>query len=119
MGGATLEFQDINEAHQVLTDPIRRAEYDAKSLFRNSEHHRATRAQIRHRSRHHGWHRRRPVKPALTARFSLLFVSTAWTVIFAALTSAPSGWSGFSLAEASPIATPALLDCGYSMKCFP
>ena len=28
--GATLQFQDINEAHQVLSDPERRAEYDAK-----------------------------------------------------------------------------------------
>ena len=28
--GATLQFQDINEAHQVLSDPERRAEYDAQ-----------------------------------------------------------------------------------------
>ena len=116
--GETLEFQDINKAHLVLTDPIPRAEYDAKSLLRSSEHHRATRPQIRHRSRHHGWHRRRHVKPALTALFSLLFVS-AWTVIFAATTSAHSGSSGFSFAEASPIGTSASLDCGYSMEMFP
>ena len=117
--GATLEFQAINEAHHVLTDPIRRAEYDAKWHPRTSEHRRATRPQIRHRSRHHGWHRRRHVKPALTARFSLLFVSTAWTVIFAALTSAHSGSSSFWFAEASPVTTSASLDCGYSMEMFP
>ena len=28
--GATVQFQDINEAHQVLSDPARRAEYDAQ-----------------------------------------------------------------------------------------
>jgi curved DNA-binding protein len=28
--GATLQFQDINEAHQALTDPIHRAEYAAQ-----------------------------------------------------------------------------------------
>jgi len=117
--GATLEFQDINEAHQVLTDPIRRAEYDAKWHPRTSEHRRATRPQIRHYSRHHGWHRRRQVKLVLTALFSLLFVSTAWTVIFAVMTSAHSGSSGFSFAEASPITTSASLDCGYSMEMFP
>ena len=27
---ATLQFQDINEAHQVLFDPVRRAQYDAE-----------------------------------------------------------------------------------------
>ncbi|HKD83863.1 MAG TPA: J domain-containing protein [Terriglobales bacterium] len=117
--GATLQFQDINEAHQVLTDSIRRAEYDAKWHPRTSEHRRATRAQIRHRSRHHGWHRPRHVKPVLTALFSLLFISTAWTVIFAAMTSARSGSSGVSVAETSPITTSASLDCGYSMEMFP
>jgi curved DNA-binding protein CbpA len=117
--GATLQFQDINEAHQVLTDPVRRTEYDAKWHPKTSEHRRATRPQTRHHSRHTIWHRRRHVKPVLTALFSLLFVSTAWTVIFAAMTSAHSGSSGFSLGEASPITTSASLDCGYSMEMFP
>ena len=117
--GATLQFQDINEAHQVLTDPVRRAEYDTKWHPRTGEHRRATRPQIRHHSRHHGWHRRRHVKPVLTALFSLLFVPTAWTVIFAAMTSAHSGSSSFSFAEVSPITTSASLDCGYSMEMFP
>ena len=55
----------------------------------------------------------------LTALFSLLFISTAWTVIFAAMTSARSGSSGVSVAETSPITTSASLDCGYSMEMFP
>ena len=55
----------------------------------------------------------------LTALFSLLFVSTAWTVIFAVMTSAHSGSSSFSFAEASPITTSARPDCGYSTEMFP
>jgi curved DNA-binding protein CbpA len=116
--GATLQFQDINEAHQVLTDPVRRAAYDAKWHLKGSEHHRATRAQMRHHS-HRVWRRHRHTKPVLTALFSLLFVPTAWTVIFAAMTSAHSGSSGYSFAEGSPITTSASLDCGYSMEMFP
>src|SRR5215471_2298524 len=77
--GATLQFQDINEAHQVLSDPVRRAEYDAKWLPKADEHRRASRPQKRHHSYHHGWRRRRHVKAVLTALFSMLFVSTAWT----------------------------------------
>jgi curved DNA-binding protein CbpA len=116
--GATLQFQDINEAHQVLTDPVRRAEYDAKWHPKTGEHRRPTRPEPRHHSRR-GWRRHRHVKPVLTALFSVLFVSTAWTVIFAAMTSAHSGSSGFSLGATSPITSSASLDCGYSMEMFP
>lgn len=116
--GATLQFQDINEAHQVLTDPVRRAEYDAKWHPRGTEHRRATRPQTRRHSRR-GWRRHRHVKPPLTALFSLLFVSTAWTVIFAAMTSAHSGSTGYWLSQSSPVTTSASLDCGFSMEMFP
>jgi curved DNA-binding protein CbpA len=115
--GATLQFQDINEAHQVLTDPVRRAEYDAKWHPR-SEPRRAMRPQVRRHSRR-AWRRHRHIKPVLTALFSLLFVSSAWTVIFAAMTSAHSGSTGYSFAETSPLSASASLDCGYSMEMFP
>ena len=52
--GAILEFQDINAAHQVLTDPTLRAEYYAKWHPWTNEHRRTTRPQIRHHSRHLG-----------------------------------------------------------------
>ena len=116
--GATLQFQDINEAHQVLTDPVRRAEYDAKWHPKTGEHRRATRPRTRRHARR-GWRRHRHVKQVLTALFSLLFVSTAWTVIFAAMTSAHSGSTGYSFVESPSIATSAALDCGYSMEMFP
>jgi DnaJ-class molecular chaperone len=116
--GATLQFQDINEAHQVLTDPVRRAEYDAKWHPKTGEHRRATRPQTRHHSRR-SWHRHRHTKHVLIALFSLLFVSTAWTVIFAAMTSAHSGSNGYWFPDSSPVRTSASLECGYSMEMFP
>jgi curved DNA-binding protein CbpA len=116
--GATLQFQDINEAHQVLSDPLRRSEYDAKWHPERGDHRSAQRTHGRPRSRSVR-RRHRHLKPVLTALFSLLFVSTAWTVIFAAMTSAHSGSSGYSFAELSPATSSASLDCGYSMEMFP
>lgn len=116
--GATLQFQDINEAHQVLSDPLRRAEYDAQWHPDRTEHRRAERARVRPHS-HHGWHCRRHVKPILTALFSLLFISTAWTVIFAAMTSAHSGSSSYWFDSTLPMAADTSTDCGFSMEMFP
>jgi len=117
--GATLQFQDINEAHQVLSDPARRAEYDGKWLPEKGEHRRAESARVRPHS-HHGWRRRRHrhVK-VLTALFSLSFVSTAWTVIFAVTNAAHSG-SSFRLFESpSSVTAVASQECGFSMEMFP
>jgi len=118
--GATLQFQDINEAHQVLSDPARRAEYDGKWHPERGEHRRAERARVRPHS-HHGWRRRRHhhVKPILTALFSLLFISTAWTVIFAAMNSAHSGSSYYLSESSAPVTAVASQDCGFSMEMFP
>jgi curved DNA-binding protein CbpA len=103
--GATAQFQDINEARQVLIDPVRRAEYDAKWHPKTGEHRRATRALTRRYSRYYVRRRHRRVKRFLTALYSLLFVLTAWIVIFAAMSSAHARSSDVSFAESSPIPT--------------
>ena len=83
--GATLQFQDINEAHQVLSDPARRADYDAKwqpprrEADRN-EFHRPRHLYGRYRRR---WHGHRNVRNILLIIFALLFVSSAWADISA------------------------------------
>ena len=100
--GATLRFQDINEARQVLTDPVRRAEYDAKWHPKSGEHCRATSALRRH-SRHYGRGRHRRRKRFLTALFSALFILIVWTFIFAAIGSAHAKSSDFSFAQSSPM----------------
>src|SRR5271165_6216566 len=59
--GATLQFQDINEAHQVLSDAERRAEYDAKWHSELKVRRKPARAPVRTHS-HHSWRRRRRVR---------------------------------------------------------
>src|SRR5215469_7196199 len=76
--GATLQFQDINEAHQVLSDPVRRAEYDARWHPRVGEKpHYNVQWPPRHRPRR--WWRRHPHARAVILTVSaMLFVSSAW-----------------------------------------
>jgi len=120
--GATLQFQDINEAHQVLSDPARRAEYDARWYPRNDDRHRAATPTVRPRYRHH-FHRNRRVRQVLLTLFAVLFVSSAWAIIFTAMTVAHSAGSGYvydgiapSLAASSASAS---VSCGFSMEMFP
>jgi curved DNA-binding protein CbpA len=116
--GATLQFQDINEAHQVLTDPARRTEYDAKWHPRNRDRRQTARIPIQPRYHRHT-RRRRHVRAVLLTLFAMLFVSSAWAVIFTAMTAAHSAgpshiFSGpsRSFAEATP-------SCSFSMEMFP
>jgi molecular chaperone DnaJ len=117
--GATIQFQDINEAHQVLTDPVRRAEYDAQWHPRTPENPvpRSRAAQVHHRRRWHRHHRH--LRTVLVTAFALLFVSTAWTVIFAAMTAAHSSGGGFFAESSTSSVAEAPVDCSFSMEMFP
>jgi curved DNA-binding protein CbpA len=116
--GATLQFQDINEAHQVLSDPERRAEYDAQWHSHSREPRRPAPSAARKHT-HRSPHRRRRIRTALMAFFSILFVFTAWAVIFVAISS-PN-----FLAADSRFDTPSSVDadasqgCSISMEMFP
>jgi curved DNA-binding protein CbpA len=114
--GATLQFQDINEAHQVLSDPARRAEYDAQWQPHVDEHRRPLRTPVRHHV-HRRWHRHRHVRAALLTLIAVLFVSSAWAVIFTAMTVVHSG--GFDFDRASEFTAGVSPDCGFSMEMFP
>src|SRR5215471_17973095 len=74
--GATHQFQDINEAHQVLSDPARRAEYDAKWHPKVGETHHHAHRPPRHRPRR-WWRRHRHARTVLLTVCALLFVSSA------------------------------------------
>ncbi len=116
--GATLQFQDINEAHQVLTNPVRRAEYDAKWHPLDEEHRQASRSSVRPRA-HRRWYRHRHVRAVLLALFAVLFVSSAWAVIFTAMTVAHSGGADFGFDNPATYAGTATSDCSFSMEMFP
>jgi hypothetical protein len=114
---ATLQFQDINEAHRALTDPARRAEYDAKWHPRAEEHRQPTRSSVRPKA-HRRWYRHRHVRAVLLALFAVLFVSSAWAMIFTAMTVARSGGADFGF-DTPTYAGTAMSDCSFSMEMFP
>lgn len=116
--GATLQFQDINEAHQVLSDPVRRTEYDAKWHPRSGNHRRATRPAVRPRIYRSTRHRRH-VRTLLLTLFAFLFVTSAWAVIFTAMTAAHSAGGSFAYEASSAAGAGASANCGYSMEIFP
>src|ERR1035438_9905962 len=84
--GATLQFQDINQAHQVLSDPERRAEYDAQ-WHPHGRIHRQAAPPIPSPHSHRSPHRHRRFRTALFALFAVAFVCSAWVVIYAAISS--------------------------------
>jgi len=114
---ATLQFQDINEAHQVLSDPARRAEYDARWHPRTPPRH-APRSAPAHRS-HRRWRHHRHARAVLLTLVAVLFVSSAWAVIFTAMTVAHSGGMGYIYDAAAPALSGASADCSFSMEIFP
>lgn len=116
--GATLQFQDINEAHQVLSDPVRRAEYDAKWHPRTGEHRRPNQAQSRYYHRR-GWRRHRHLRAVLLTTLAMLFVSSAWAVIFTAMTAAHSAGPSYVYDAATSALTGGSSSCGFSMEMFP
>ncbi len=115
--GATVQFQDINEAHQVLSDPARRAEYDAQWHPRaaNQSHRSSTPLRRGHRR----WHRHRHMRAVLLTLFAMVFVSSAWMVIFTVMTAAHSGGLTYAFDSSSPSVTGGASTCGFSMEMFP
>lgn len=116
--GATLQFQDINEAHQVLSDLERRAEYDAKWHPELKFRRKPERAAVRPRT-YHSSRRRRRVRAVLMTLFAFVFVSSAWAVIFTAMTSVRYSASSRSLDAPSSLGANTPESCGFSMEMIP
>ncbi len=116
--GATLQFQDINEAHQVLSDPARRAEYDARWHPDPQAHHRTSRPQVRLHS-HRASRRRRRIRTALLSVFAFVFVTSAWVVIFAAMDSAHSLGANRGFDGPSTFSAEMSQSCAFSMEMYP
>ncbi len=116
--GATLQFQDINEAHQVLSDPKRRAEYDAQWHSHDRVHRRSERP-ISHSCSHRGWHRRRRIRTVLMSTFAFVFVTSAWAVIFAAMSSTSFLAADYVFDAPSSFKAEPSQGCAISMEMFP
>ena len=116
--GSTLQFQDINEAHQVLSDPERRALYDAEWHPDVSAHRDTSRPAVRSRSRRAPYRRRR-FRTGVLAVCALMFVSSAWAVIFTTIRSArPSLLDEISYTP-STVSAAASPDLGLTIEMFP
>ena len=116
--GATLQFQDINEAHQVLSDPGRRAEYDARWHPRSEGRSHTPASTLRPRYRRH-WRRHRQLRHAVLSVFALLFITSAWAVIFSAMTAAHSAGASFVYEGTIPSRASGSSTCSFSMEMFP
>jgi len=116
--GATLQFQDINEAHQVLFDPARRAAYDAQWHPELSTRHDVRRGSSRPRT-HRRWYRHRPARAALMALIALLLVASVWALIFAAMDVAHSKSFAYAFDAPASQTDASSPDCGFSMEMVP
>ena len=117
--GATVQFQDINEAHQVLSDPARRGEYDAKWHPKAGDQSRRATAPARYHRSHRRFRRHRHLRTVLLGLGAMLFVSSAWAVIFTAMTAAHSGGYSYAYDSSAPSVAGGAPSCGFSMEMFP
>ncbi|MGA9564805.1 MAG: J domain-containing protein [Candidatus Korobacteraceae bacterium] len=81
---ATLQFQYINEARQALTDPVRRAAYDARRTPKCNAHRRGSSEPIQPHS-HRNLHRRHRVRPILLTLVAFFITVTACASLLAAV----------------------------------
>jgi curved DNA-binding protein CbpA len=117
--GATVQFQDINEAHQVLSDRSRRADYDAQWHPRVGDQPRQVPTPHRNYRARRRWHRHRHLRAVLLGLGAMLFVSSAWAVIFTAMTAAHSGGHTYAYDASVPSLARGATSCSFSMEMFP
>jgi curved DNA-binding protein CbpA len=116
--GATLQFQDINEAHQVLSDPERRAEYDAQWHPELRARPTPPRAPVRPHS-HRGSRSRHRMRAVLVALFAFVFVSGTWALIFTVMTTTRYAIADNSPGAQSSFNADASQTCAISMEMYP
>jgi curved DNA-binding protein CbpA len=116
--GATLQFQDINEAHQVLSDPVRRGDYDTKWHPNPSGPHRVSHPAPPPHSRRR-WRRRHHARAVIMAVIAMMIVSSAWAVIYNGMRMAHSGGVSFTTEARAASLSDANYTCGYSMEIYP
>jgi curved DNA-binding protein CbpA len=83
---ATHQFQEVNEAHRILSNPVMRSEYDAKRQFQFVRQAVQGRAIVRSRRRRS--FRRRPIRAMRLILAFILTVPGAWAVILGVMRAA-------------------------------
>jgi DnaJ-domain-containing protein 1 len=116
--GATMQFQDINEAHQVLSHPERRAEYDAQCHSFPREHLRPVQFAT-HTHAHRSPHGRRRIRTMLLTLFAFLLVAGAWAVMLAAVSLMHSAAADYVYDVPPPFNTDPLQSSAISMEMYP
>ena len=116
--GATLQFQDINEAHQVLSAATRRAAYDARwhpKLYPRC----CTSPAPTHPHAPRRTHRRHRVRAVLLTLLIFVLLSSAWVAILTAV--AIRHYSRSRYASEGPWSLPAeaFQDSTFSMEMYP
>jgi curved DNA-binding protein CbpA len=116
--GATVQFQNINEAHQVLSDASRRASYDARwhpKLYPRC----CTKPAPPHPHAHRKTHRRHRVRAVLLTLLAFVLLSSAWVAILTAVATRHNYVSSY--ASEGPWSFPgeAFQDSTFSMEMYP
>jgi DnaJ-like protein len=112
---ATVQFQNINEARRILSDPVRRARYDCTCHIQPGGDGRAT--WIPSCSRHgRKRSRRRPLRMVMLILASGLLIPTFWAALLLSLMRLHSN---SSMLDSTPELSSRPLNCGVSLKTFP
>ena len=116
--GATVQFQDINEAHQALSDPVRRAAYDVRrypKLHLNCPISSAT----PHLHSHRRSHRKHRVRAVLLALLAFACVSSAWVAMLTAVASRYHSAPAYSSDLPWSFPSQPLQNSAFSMEAYP
>ena len=116
--GATARFQDINEAHQTLANPARRANYDAR-WHRDVRDRRYTAPAPHHPHSHRNMHGSRRGRAVLLSFVAFIVVASTWVAVLAAVTSMLHPASVYASDTSRSLLNEASESGTFSMEMFP